>query len=77
MSFKYTAFNVYLISSTIDSISEQKICSIIQIMSFKVEPNQQDWVNKVPLTKFAINLALASQVGLHPLSSLMNTRRAF
>lgn len=49
-----------------DGASERVNKSIGQILHAMVKPNQRDWVEKVPLVKFAINLSINSSSGFAP-----------
>jgi hypothetical protein len=49
-----------------DGASEQVNRSIGQILQTMVEPNQTDWVDKIPLVEFAINSNISSSTGFAP-----------
>src|SRR5271154_1807871 len=49
-----------------DGASERAIRSVLQILRGKVRADQKDWVEKVPMTKFVINLAVSSSTGFAP-----------
>ena len=49
-----------------DGASEWVNRSIGQILRTLVSPNQTDWVDKIPLTEFAINSNISSSTGFAP-----------
>ena len=49
-----------------DGITEQVNHSIGQILRAMICPDQKDWVDKLPLVEFAINLSIASATGMAP-----------
>src|SRR5882762_4555552 len=46
-----------------DSVSERANRTVGQILRTVIKPDQTDWVEKLPLVKFAINLSLSSTTG--------------
>ena len=50
-----------------DGASKQVNRSIGQILRTLILPNQTDWVDKLPLTEFAINSNISSSMGFAPL----------
>jgi hypothetical protein len=46
-----------------DGTMEQANCSIGQILRSTVQPDQKNWYQQVPLTEFAINLAVSASTG--------------
>ncbi len=49
-----------------DGMSECTICTITQILRAMVQPDQTDWVRKVPMVEFAINSSASSTTGFAP-----------
>jgi hypothetical protein len=49
-----------------DGASERAIRSVSQILRGKVRADQKDWVEKIPMTEFAINSAVSSSTGFAP-----------
>ena len=50
-----------------DGASERVNRSVGQILRTLILPNQTDWVDKLPLTEFAINSNISSLTGFAPL----------
>ena len=49
-----------------DGASEHTICTTAQILQAMVQPNQHDWVEKVPVVEYAINSSISSSTGFAP-----------
>ena len=49
-----------------DGASKHSIHTMAQILQAIVQPNQHDWVEKVPMVKYAINLSISSSMGFMP-----------
>jgi len=49
-----------------DGALEQAICSVAQILWVMVQPDQQDWPDKIPMVEFALNSAISSLSGFAP-----------
>ena len=49
-----------------DGASEHAIRTVTQILRTMVQPDQKDWVTKVPMVKFAINSSISSSTGFAP-----------
>jgi hypothetical protein len=49
-----------------DEASERANRSVGQILHVMIEPNQSDWVEKIPLMEFAINSNISSSTGFAP-----------
>jgi transposase InsO family protein len=49
-----------------DGATERTNRSVGQILQTSIQPNQTDWVKKLPLTEFAINSNLSSSTGFAP-----------
>jgi hypothetical protein len=49
-----------------DGASERAIRSVAQILRAMVRPDQQDWINKIPMVEFALNSAISSSSGFAP-----------
>jgi len=49
-----------------DGATERANRSVGQILRIMVEPNQTDWVDKIPLAEFAINSNISSSTGFAP-----------
>lgn len=49
-----------------DGATEQANCSIGQVLRTMIQPDQHDWVEKLPLTEFALNLSISSSTGFAP-----------
>jgi hypothetical protein len=49
-----------------DGASERTNQSIGQILQTMVEPNQTNWVDKIPLVEFTINSNISSSTGFAP-----------
>jgi hypothetical protein len=46
-----------------DGATEHANRSVGQILCVMIEPNQSDWVEKIPLVEFAINSNISSSTG--------------
>ena len=62
---------VKLLMSTVfhpqtNGVSECAIHTVTQILHMMVQPDQKDWVTKVPMVKFAINSSISSSTGFAP-----------
>jgi hypothetical protein len=49
-----------------DGATERANRSVGQILRVMIEPNQSDWVEKIPLMEFAINSNISSSTGFAP-----------
>ena len=49
-----------------DGASERAICTVTQILCTMVQPDQKDWVTKVPMVEFVINSSISSSMGFVP-----------
>ena len=49
-----------------DGVSECAIHTMAQILRAMVQPNQHDWVEKVPMVEYAINSSISSSTGFVP-----------
>jgi integrase-like protein len=49
-----------------DGASERAIRNVVQILRATVQPNQRDWVSKLPMTEFALNSSISSSTGFAP-----------
>jgi hypothetical protein len=49
-----------------DGASEQVICLVSQILHAMVQPDQQDWSEKLPMVEFALNSAISSSSSFAP-----------
>jgi hypothetical protein len=49
-----------------DGAMEWTNCSIGQILRSTIQPDQKNWCQQVPLTEFAINLAVSASTGFVP-----------
>lgn len=49
-----------------DGMSERTIRTVTQILRAMVQPDQTDWVRKVPMVEFAINSSASSTTGFAP-----------
>jgi len=44
----------------IDGASERSIRLVAQILQVLIRPDQQDWLNKIPMVEFALNSAISN-----------------
>ena len=49
-----------------DGVSERAIRNVVQILQVTVQPDQRDWVMKLSMTEFALNLSISSSTGCAP-----------
>lgn len=49
-----------------DGASERTIRSVTQVLRALVNPDQLDWIDKIPLTEFAINSSVSATTGYAP-----------
>ena len=49
-----------------DRASERSIRTIAQILRSMISPDQKDWIEKVPMVEFAINLSMSGSTGFAP-----------
>jgi hypothetical protein len=49
-----------------DGASERAIRNVTQILRSKIQADQRDWADRIPLTEFAINSAISSSTGFAP-----------
>ena len=49
-----------------DGVSEHAIHTMAQILWAMVQPDQRDWVEKVPMVEYAINSSISSSMGFAP-----------
>ena len=49
-----------------DRASERAIRTTAQILCAMVQPDQRDWVEKVPMVKYTLNLSISSSTGFAP-----------
>jgi RNase H-like domain found in reverse transcriptase/Integrase zinc binding domain len=49
-----------------DGASERVICSVAQILHAAVQPDQQDWSEKILMVEFALNSAISNSSGFAP-----------
>ena len=49
-----------------DGASERAICTVTQNLHTMVQPDQKDWVTKIPMVEFAINSSISSSMGFTP-----------
>ena len=49
-----------------DGVSEHTICTMAQILQAMVQPDQHNWVEKVPMVKYAINSSISNSTGFAP-----------
>ena len=49
-----------------DGASERAIRNVVQILRTTVQPDQRDWVSKLPMTEFALNSSISSSTGFTP-----------
>ena len=49
-----------------NGVSERAIRTVTQILRTMVQPDQKDWVAKVPMVEFAINLSISSSTRFMP-----------
>src|SRR5712672_1624340 len=47
----------------IDGASERSIRLVAQILQVLIRPDQQDWLNKIPMVEFALNSAISNLSG--------------
>jgi len=55
-----------------DRVSERLIRTIVQILRSMISPDQKDWVEKVPMVEFMINLSVSGSTGFAPSNSCMD-----
>ena len=53
-----------------DGASERTIRTVVQILWAMVQPDQKDWVAKLPMTEFTLNSSISSSTGFTPLKCL-------
>lgn len=49
-----------------DGMSEHTNCTITQVLCTMVQPDQTNWVKKIPMVEFAINSSTSSTTGFTP-----------
>ena len=49
-----------------DRASEHAIRTMAQMLHAMVRPNQRNWVEKIPMVKYALNLSISSSMGFAP-----------
>ena len=49
-----------------DGVTERANCSVGQVLRTMIRPDQRDWVEKLPMTEFALNSSISSSTGFAP-----------
>ena len=49
-----------------DGASERSIRLVAQILQVLICPDQQDWLNKIPMVEFTLNSAISNSSGFAP-----------